>query len=138
MNVGNNIGSDLISVVWQCFMYTTSGGQCRERVRGQGFVCGMWNIYQTFPTKAYLCGQDILCFSVHSRAIHDGVILPANNNPQFPNMINGRQIDDIDIDKIRDSIMVNISARQADDPGLIPGRGMFSGIGTRHLKAPTL
>ena len=118
------MNSDLISVVWQCFMYTTSSGQCRERVRGQGFVCGMWNIHETFPTKAYLCGQDILCFSVHSRAIHDGVILPANNNPQFPNMINGCQIDDIDIDKIRDSIVVSISACHAEDPGSIPGRGI--------------
>ena len=124
MNVGSNIGSDLISVVWQCFMYTTSSGQCWECVRGQGLVCGMWNIYQTFPTKAYSCGHDVVCFFVHCRAIHDGVILPATSNSQFPNMNNGRQIDDIDIDKIRDSIVVSISACHAEDPGSIPGRGI--------------
>ena len=86
----------------------------------------MWNIYQTFPTKAYLCGHDVVCFFVHCRAIHDGVILPASSNSQFPNMDNGRQIDDIDIDKIRDSIVVSISACHAEDPGSIPGRGISS------------
>ena len=107
-------------------MYTPSSGQCWDCVRGQGLVCGMWNIYQTFPTKAYLCGHDVVCFFVHCRAIHDGVILPASSNSQFPNMDNGRQIDDIDIDKIRDSIVVSISACHAEDPGSIPGRGISS------------
>ena len=39
-------------------------------------------------------------------------------------MDNGRQIDDIDIDKIRDSIVVSFSACHAEDPGSIPGRGI--------------
>ena len=39
-------------------------------------------------------------------------------------MDDGRQIDDIDIDKIRDSIVVSISACHAEDPGSIPGRGI--------------